>query len=130
MSELSRRAVLQGLAAAAAASAGASETAPIDSLDWENGGRYEPLSGTFEGLFGHVHGELIWTDLEPADFSERTVEVRYDNSGVYLDLDGSSDTIGVGMLATMNDEQARDLAIALWQAVEEKQARNAGEASE
>lgn len=130
MSELSRRAVLQDLAAAAAASTGASGALPIDTLDWESGGRYAPLSGTFDELIGHVHGEIIWSDLEADDFDDHTLDVRYDQDGVYLDIDGNSDTIGLGMLATLSDEQARDVAIALWQAVEEKQARNTGEASE
>lgn len=130
MSEMPRATVLQGLAAATAAMTPGTGVQPSDGADWTGYESYETLSGEFDKLFAHVHGEIVWSDLEPDDFSEHVLEVRYDSTGIYLGVDGHSDTIGLGLLATLTDEQARDAAIALWQAAEEKEARDTGESCE
>lgn len=129
MSELPRRAVLQGLAAAAAASSPLERT---EALEWEHdaGGTYISHRGTFEHLYGHLYGGLVHVDLEADDFTDHRAEVMYDRSGIHLNIDAESDEVSLGALAKLTNEQAREIAIALWQAAEEQEMRNAGESGE
>lgn len=98
-----------------------------EDYDIENAENWEPPTGdTFQtGTFtpklvttsadGKIGGWL----LEDTDFTERTMEVFYDSSGVHLTIEGKGDDVRGGGLAELDTEQARNLAAALYQAAEE-----------
>lgn len=98
-----------------------------EDYDIENAENWEPpTGGTFEtGTFtpklvttsgdGKIGGWL----LEDTDFTERTMEVFYDDGGVHLTIEGKGDDVRGGGLAELDTDQARNLAAALYQAAEE-----------
>jgi hypothetical protein len=121
MPELTRREAMNGVAALAASRWAADGLDIADADEWEppTGGSYE--TGTFEPdkILTSGNGQVADWMLDDADFTDRTLEVFYDDGEVHLAMDGSADAVRAGALATLTTEQARELGAALYQAGEE-----------
>lgn len=122
---MNRREAMQSLVAAATARWTAEGWNPQEMEDWEpvTSGIYGYERWGFEAteMSGHVNGPITHAEID--EFSSREIRVAYTEKGVWLDVDGKVEEITVGALATLSPEQAKDIAVALYQAAEELERR-------
>lgn len=123
MIEQTRRSILETIAALAAARWDAEGFGPEDVDGWEGptGGIRE--TGEFSPMRMLTSGEgpaAMWR-MEDRKFEKRTLRVLYDHGGVQVDIEAEGDGVRGGTLVELQPDQARQLAVSLYQAAEEQE---------
>jgi len=124
MIEQTRRSILETIGALAATRWDAEGFGPEDVDGWAGptGGVRE--TGQFAPTWMLTSGEgpaASWR-MENQKFDERTLRVLYDHGGVQVDIEAEGDGVRGGALVELQPEQARELAVSLYQAAEEQEA--------
>lgn len=123
MTEFSRRQYMAGVAALAGVRWENEDIDP-DDADPLEGGVYTTGEFTPKRMLSSGEGDVTKWILEDDDFTDRTVEVFYDNLDVLLALDGNGEgDLRAGALGVLTPEQARQVGAALYQAGEELERR-------
>jgi hypothetical protein len=123
MIERTRRSILRTIAALAATRWDNEGFGPGDVDGWEGptGGVRE--TGEFAPTWMLTSGEgpaAMWR-MGDRKFDERTLHVLYDHDGVQVDVEAEGDGVRGGALVELQPEQARELAVSLYQAAEEQE---------
>lgn len=79
---------------------------------------------------GGVEGPICDVHYEAAHFDTAAADVRYTAEGVQIDLEARGEDAVLAMGGQLTNEQARELAVGLWQAAQERDWRDAGENDE
>lgn len=122
---MNRRELIQSITAAVAADYDAAEYSIDGEWEWgERGGLYRTASIRPEEISGSLESDLLCADLGPDDLSNFDVQAQYDRRGVKLNMHVGGEVGEFGLLANLSEDEARELAIGLWQAVDQRQRRS------
>lgn len=122
---MNRREVLQALGAAASAAWVEEGYDPSDLQSWrDEGGPYSTTQEvTPTSIMPFAEGRFASFSTPRGAFEERSVEVFYDSEDIVLAGQANSDDLKVDMSIGFSPEAAREVAVALYQAAEEFEAR-------
>lgn len=121
---MKRRSFIETLAALAAARRSDGRQ-PDDLGGWHDADTDDLTIGDVapEEVTVSATGSLGEWLLDDAALSERRLEVSYDALNILLSVEASGDTIEAGTLTALTPEQAREIAVALYQAADEHDRR-------
>lgn len=121
---MERRSFIESLAALAAARR--SDGVNSSEIDgWHDADADDLATGDVapEEVTVSATGPLGEWLLEDAALSDRRLEVSYDALNILLSVEGSGDDVDTGTLTALTPEQAREVAVALYQAADEHERR-------
>ena len=97
---------------------------------WDDIGPFFTAHTEMQDPSGGVEGPICDVQYEPPHFETAQVGVRYTAKGVQIDLEATGEEALLSMGGELTNEQARELALGLWQAAQERDWRDAGETDE
>lgn len=97
---------------------------------WDDSGPFLTTHTEMLEPSGGVEGPICDVQYEPAHFDRAAADVRYTTEGVQIHLEARGEDAVLAMGGQLTNEQARELAVALWQAAQERDWRDAGENDE
>ena len=102
-----------------------------DEWCWDGTGPHQTAHTDIQDPMGGVLGPICDAHFEPSHLEGGAeAEVRYDYNGVYIDLEATGEDARLAMSGVLTNEQARELAVGLWQAAKERDWRDEGEPDE
>lgn len=122
---MERREFIEGVAALTATRWDAEGHDPENIEEWAPTEPGTYTTGEFSPVYLSTSGSVPGGEwlLEDSDFTERSIQVFYDQRKVNLGVSGEGEGIDGGLLAELNPDQARELGAALYQAAEELERR-------
>lgn len=129
---MSRRDTIKALTSLAAARWRADEDIDEPISEWPplNAHSYVTAELTPEALTTSGHGPAANWRVTTDRFTDETITVRYSRDGIQLAADGRTDDIHAGSTTDLTTDQARTLAVALFQAAVELDCRRTHEAAQ
>jgi hypothetical protein len=97
---------------------------------WDEGGSFQTVYTQMQEASGGVEGPICDVQYEPAHFEAAEAEVRYTIGVVQIHLNASGEDALLAMSGGLTNAQARELALGLWQAAQERDWRDGGETDE